>query len=112
MGYPLRPGSLPKEFYEKEIAYYLSIQNKYGLPMDSRSDYTKSDWIAWCAAMAPDQESACKLLNPLADYLRESPDRVPFSDWYYTTTGNHLSFVNRTVQGGLFMPMLRKHWGK
>lgn len=103
---------LPKDFYEKEIAYYISIQHQYGLPLDSRSDYTKSDWIAWVAAMAPDQESTRKLLAPIATYLRETPSRVPFSDWYYTTSGEYQNFINRTVQGGLFMPMLRKHWGK
>lgn len=39
-------------------------------------------------------------------FLCETADRVPFSDWIDTVTGEHLVFRNRTVQGGLFMPIL------
>lgn len=103
---------LPDSFYSQETAYYLKVQNTYGLPLDSRADYTKSDWIAWCAAMAPDPESRAALLAPMVKYLQETESRVAFSDWYDTKTGKFQAFINRTVQGGLFMPMLRELWKK
>ncbi|MBE5787765.1 MAG: DUF1793 domain-containing protein, partial [Clostridiales bacterium] len=45
-------------------------------------------------------------------YLQAAESRVPFSDWYDTKTGKYEHFINRTVQGGLFMPMLREYWKK
>lgn len=96
---------LPVSFYQKENAWYLSHMNRYGLPLDSRADYTKSDWLMWTAAMAaPEQLPA--YITPLADFLRETSGRVPFSDWYDTKTGRLQHFIARSVQGGVFMPLL------
>lgn len=97
------------ELIQSEVAHYLTLQNRYGVPLDSRKDYTKSDWILWVAAMA-DKDSMAKLIAPIATFLEETGDRVPFSDWYDTKTGEHYHFQNRTVQGGLFMPLLRDQW--
>ena len=99
-------GLLPERFYCAETASYLPRMNRYGLPLDSRADYTKSDWLAWCAAMARDIDTRRALLHPQALYLRESATRVPFSDWYDTYSGDFVQFIARSVQGGLFMPML------
>lgn len=95
-----------KEVYEKELAYYEKKSNLYGTPLDNRSTYTKSDWILWCAAMADTKEQAEKLIGPVADYLENTCTRVPFSDWYYTDSGKYSFFIARSVQGGIFMPML------
>ncbi len=95
------------EVYEKELAYYEKQLNKYGIPLDSRRAYTKSDWILWCVAMDSDRERAQKLIAPIADYLENAPERVPFGDWYDTETGVYYYFKARSVQGGIFMPMLR-----
>ena len=100
-------GLLPDRFYEAETRSYLPRVNTYGLPLDSRADYTKSDWICWVAAIAEDPEVRRALLAPIARTLRETTTRVPFSDWYDTKTGRYVHFIARSVQGGVFAPMLR-----
>ncbi len=99
-------GLMPEDFYAAEIASYLPRMNLYGLPLDSRADYTKSDWLCWIAAMTDDPAARAALLAPIARYLRETASRVPFSDWYDTKTGRYVSFIARSVQGGVFAPML------
>lgn len=97
-----------KEVYEKELAYYVDKRNEYGTPLDSRQEYTKSDWILWCAAMATDKEQAKRLIAPVAHYLETTTTRYPFGDWYETVTGKYCHFKGRSVQGGIFMPLLMK----
>ena len=59
--------------------------------------------------MAPD-DIFSEFVAPLANYLRESESRVPFSDYYDTETGLYEKFIGRSVQGGLFMPLLMDRW--
>ena len=47
------------------------------------------------------------LLSPIARMLRETASRVPFSDWYDTKTGRYQAFIARSVQGGIYAPLLR-----
>lgn len=95
----------PSEVIPTEINYYLTKQNKYGLPLDNRKDYTKSDWIMWTAALSPDQKTLVKFINPLYDYVNETETRVPLSDWYDTVTGRKTGFMARSVIGGHWMPV-------
>ncbi len=97
-----------EEVYEKELAYYLKKIGKYGTPLDNRATYTKSDWILWCATMVETKEQAEQLICPVADYLENTSDRIPFSDWYDVESGMHYHFIARSVQGGIFMPMFYK----
>ena len=96
----------PKEVMQKEIAYYLTKQEKYGLPLDCRKKYTKSDWIMWTAAMADDQKTFQQFLDPLYKYVDETPTRVPISDWYNTDDATWQSFRARSVIGGHWMKVL------
>ncbi|GIN58381.1 hypothetical protein J8TS2_27000 [Lederbergia ruris] len=102
-----------KEVREKEILYYLSKQNRFGTPLDSRETYTKADWLVWAAALADRKEDERSLMEPLWDFLNETEDRVPFSDWFDTKSAKRLNFKNRSVVGGLFMLMLKEtDWKK
>ena len=103
---------LPLQFYEQELGSYLPKVNEFGLPLDSRADYTKSDWTMWVAAMAEDRATFDALCKPLANFLVNGYSREPFSDFYDTVMGTCEKFVGRSVQGGCFMPLLMRKWRK
>lgn len=91
---------------ETEIPYYLTKQNQYGLPLDNRRNYTKTDWIMWTATMAQDQETFEAFINPVWDYMNETSERVPMSDWINTDRDYKAGFQARSVVGGYFIKML------
>lgn len=102
----------PKEVVEKEIPYYLSKQNQYGLPLDNRKTYTKTDWIIWTATLASDKKTFMKFISPIYQFMNCTPDRIPMSDWVYTDVPKKKGFQARSVVGGYFIKMLEEHLEK
>ena len=96
----------PNGAMEREVKYYLTKQNRYGLPLDIRRDYTKSDWIMWTAAMSKDKKTFVKFVEPLYNYMNETESRVPTSDWYDTKTALMVGFKARSVIAGQWMRVL------
>ena len=71
----------PPEVARKEIAFYLTKQNQYGLPLDNRRTYTKLDWILWTATLAENQSDFEKIVSPAYQFANDSrkpraPDRL------------------------------------
>lgn len=91
---------------ETEIAYYLNKMNTYGLPLDSRETYTKTDWVMWTAALSDNQATFRKFVTPMHKFMNETIDRVPMSDWVFTDKPNYRGFKARSVVGGYYLRML------
>ncbi len=96
----------PPEVAAKEIAWYKSSAKKYGVPLDSRTKLTKTDWSLWVATMATSPTDFEALVSPIYDYFNETTVRDPAADSYITTDPSKGGMHARPVMGGVFVKML------
>ena len=93
---------VPAAILTEEAAWYASQAQPFGVVLDPRNPYTKSDWELWTAASVNDATVKQTLIDGVYDYATQSTARVPFGDLYYTATGQWDAFSARPVQGGMF----------
>ncbi len=95
-----------EEVKRKETEVYLTKLNRYGVPLDSRSDYTKLDWLLWSTRLSENQEYFDKAVKSIIYMMEETLDRVPLTDWYCTKSALHYFFQARSVVGGIYITMI------
>src|SRR5580765_9058921 len=102
----LGAGARSTTLYRKEVSFYLTKLNRFGLPLDNRKDYTKLDWVVWTATLADSSKEFQAMVEPVLRFVNESPDRVPLTDWYDTVTAKQQGFQARSVVGGVYVKLL------
>ena len=96
----------PKDVIRRETNYYLTKLQAFGLPLDSRKLYTKTDWTIWIASLRLNTVYFHELVNLVYKFLNDTPSRVPMADFYWTQNGYEAGMFARSVVGGVFMTML------
>jgi len=104
----------PPSVAEKEIAHYKKVMLRYGVPLDSRTHLTKTDWSVWSATLADKQSDFEAIVAPIYDYLNATTARDPIADSYVTDDSRSGGMHARPVVGGFFIKMLtdRDLWQK
>jgi hypothetical protein len=109
------------DIYVNQSIFYSQVMQRYGLPLDSRHLYTKSDWEFEAAAVATPKVRK-QILDAVSLWLNETETDAPFTDLYFTdvdpegrkgwfpgiffkarpVVGGHFSFLalERACQGG------------
>lgn len=96
----------PEQLYEAESRKYKNKLSKYGVPLDYRKSLTKTDWLMWAAVLDGTGENIPLFAKAVENYLTDTKETWVFSDWIDTKEPFSYSFHHRTVQGGLWMPVL------
>ena len=96
----------PPDVAAKEIAYYKTVMQPFGLPLDSRTHLTKTDWTIWTATMATNKADFQSFVNPIYNYLSQTTTRDPIADSYMTDDPTSGGMHARPVVGGIFIKML------
>ena len=99
-------GIFSDDVKKAEIELYKTKMNEYGIPLDSRADYTKIDWLMWSTRLTDDREYFDMVCASMVKMINEAYDRVPLTDWYCTKTAIHHAFQARSVTGGLYINMI------
>ncbi len=96
----------PPSVARDEVAYYKKVMLPYGVPLDSRTHLTKTDWSIWSATMAEDQGDFEAIVSPIYDYLNATTARDPIADSYQTDKIRSGGMHARPVVGGFFIKLL------
>ena len=92
-----------RSVYDMQSAFYPTVAREFGVPLDTRHNWTKTDWEMWVAAIASDDTR--KLIHGLVvKFLAGTPTHRPWTDLYDATDasyGDAPQFVARPVMGGV-----------
>ncbi|ODA78533.1 hypothetical protein RJ55_05914 [Drechmeria coniospora] len=104
LGKRAKDALLPDRLYRMQSTWYHAVRQRYGLPLDSRHLYTKSDWELFAAAVAS-RKTRNAIVESVALWVNETVTDGPLTDLYDTEGDGNFSpirFMARPVVGGHF----------
>lgn len=79
---------VPKSVYDLQDKYYPTVAQKYGVPLDSRHNWTKSDWEMWASSIATSDKTRNLFIDRLFNFYSDAQTDAPMTDLYESTTGD------------------------
>ncbi|KAL2836099.1 hypothetical protein BJY01DRAFT_258783 [Aspergillus pseudoustus] len=98
---------VPQSVYDMQSDFYPTVQQTFGVPLDTRHEYTKGDWELFTAAVAS-TSTRDMFIRLLAEWINLTPTNRALTDLYDTVTGDYprITFIARPVMGGSFALLL------
>lgn len=79
-------GLVPQRVYDIQDAFYETVFDKYGVPLDTRHSYTKNDWELYVAAVSSPALKE-RFISTIATWLGTTSTNYAFTDLYDVNTG-------------------------
>ncbi|KAK3394880.1 hypothetical protein B0H63DRAFT_385879 [Podospora didyma] len=94
---------IPQSIYDMQSNFYPVVALEYGVPLDTRHTFVKSDWEMFAAAVAS-TETRDMFISKLAKWIGQTPTNRAMTDLFDGSTGAYpgTTFVARPVMGGTF----------
>ncbi|KAJ5820355.1 hypothetical protein N7474_005946 [Penicillium riverlandense] len=99
---------VPQSVYDMQSAFYPTVENQYGVPLDTRHTLTKGDWECFVAAIAS-RSTQTMFITDLANWISETSTNRALTDLYDTVTSDYplgIQFTARPAVGGTFAALL------
>ncbi|KAK4164467.1 hypothetical protein QBC43DRAFT_352959 [Cladorrhinum sp. PSN259] len=96
---------IDQSIYDMQSQFYLSEVKEFGIPLDTRHTWAKSDWQMFAAAVAG-PETQKMFIDKLAYWIGNTKSTRPMTDIFDAVTGDHPAdgptFMARPVVGGFY----------
>ncbi|KAL4736467.1 DUF1793-domain-containing protein [Aspergillus similis] len=78
--------TFPREAYQMGNTFFKKVRSEYGVPLDNRQDWAKSDWNMWLAGTFDDETTRHEFIDDLWAFVSNGKHNWPFSDRYVATS--------------------------
>ncbi|KKY31115.1 putative glutaminase-like protein [Diaporthe ampelina] len=94
---------VPQQIYDIQSEFYPTLATDFGVPLDTRHNWIKSDWELWAAAVAS-EETKKMFIDKQVYWINNTPQTIPYGDLIDGDTGGYTpnQFRARPVMGGMF----------